>query len=410
MICNHLPVVCASTRAVLLGLPVPDQSSNASVYFSFNPEYKSISTFQSALVVSQKKFTMSFAGFKKQINKANQFVSEKMGSAEGTKMEDDFVELERKTDVMTNLVTHLLSKTKEYLQPNPTVRAKIYMHMAAQGAKYPQPEGALGDIMLKSGHDLNPQISDYASALLDVGSALIEVADARDVMDAQVHENFLMPLHELDEKQLKELAQHRKKLQGRRLDFDCKKRKGNKISVEEVKMAQYKFEESKAICQQEMTLLMGNEVERIHQLSQLVCAMLEHHKKSADTLERLLLLLNKRVQASSRNGSAATAAQPKPADNQADQGKSETSAKGTNPLAGESDSTEKPKEEQTASSKPSCRAKCDYKAEKDGELSFSEGQFIVLTEKLNENWFEGTLDGKFGRVSAKHVEVLVDLP
>ena len=353
---------------------------------------------------------MSLAGFKKQINKANQFVSEKMGSAEGTKMEDEFVDLERKTDVMTNLVTQLLGKTKEYLQPNPTLRAKIYMHMAAQGAKYPQTEGALGDIMLKAGHELDPQLSDYASALLDVGSSLIEVGDTRDTLDAQVHENFLMPLNELDEKQLKEIAQHRKKLQGRRLDFDCKKRKGSKIAVEEVKMAQYKFEESKAICQQEMVLLMGNEVERIHQLSQLVCAMLEHHKKSADTLERLLLLLNKRVQASSRNGNTA---QPKPAatteGNQEEQGKSEASAKGTNPLAGESDSIGKPKEE-TKASKPCCRAICDYKGEKDGELSFTDGQIIVLTERPNDNWFEGTLDGKFGRVSAKHVEILVDLP
>ena len=355
---------------------------------------------------------MSLAGFKKQINKANQFVSEKMGSAEGTKMEDEFVDLELKTDVMTNLVTQLLSKTKEYLQPNPTVRAKIYMHMAAQGSKYPQPEGALGDVMLKAGHDLDPQLSDYASALLDVGSALIEIADVKDTMDAQVHENFLMPLHELDEKQLKEIAGHRKKLQGRRLDYDCKKRKGNKIAVEEVKMAQYKFEESKAICKQEMTQLMGNEVERIHQLSQLVCAMLEHHKRSADTLERLLLLINKRVhEASSRSGNS-EAAKPKhaPEENQAtDQGKPETSAKGTNPLADGSDSSAKPKEEATPS-KPCCRAKCNYQAEKDDELSFSEGQVIMLSERVNDNWFEGTLEGKFGRVPVKHVEILVDLP
>jgi len=355
---------------------------------------------------------MSLAGFKKQINKANQFVSEKMGSVEGTKMEDEFLDLERKTDTMTNLVTQLLSKTKEYLQPNPTVRAKIYMHMAAQGSKYPQTEGALGDIMLKAGHDLDPQLSDYASALLDVGSAMIEIADTKDVMDAQVHESFLMPLHELDEKQLKEIAGHRKKLQGRRLDYDCKKRKGNKIAVEEVKMAQYKFEESKAICQQEMTQLLGNEVERIHQLSQLVCAMLEHHKKSADTLERLLLLLNKRVhEASSRSiNSEAVKPKPVPEENQStDQGKSEASAKGTNPLAGDSDSAGKTREEVTPS-KPCCRAKCDYKAEKDGELSFSEGQVIMLSEKLNENWFEGTLEGKFGKVPAKNVEILVDLP
>lgn len=351
---------------------------------------------------------MSLAGFKKQINKANQFVSEKMGSAEGTKMEDEFVDLERKTDVMTNLVTQLLSKTKEYLQPNPTVRAKIYMHMASQGSKYPQTEGALGDVMLKAGHDLDPQLSDYASALLDVGSALIEVAEAKDVMDQQVHESFLMPLHELDEKQLKEIAGHRKKLQGRRLDYDCKKRKGNKIAVEEVKMAQYKFEESKEICQEEMTKLMGNEVERIHQLSQLVCGMLEHHKKSADTLERLLLLLNRRVhEASKRSGNAEKT--ERPATTESTQSKSEVSAKGTNSLANDSESSQNQKNEATGN-KPSCRARCEYKAQKDGEISFSEGQVIMLSGKIDNEWFEGTLDGKFGKFPAKHVEILVDIP
>ena len=352
---------------------------------------------------------MSLAGFKKQINKANQFVSEKMGAAEGTKMEDEFVMLEKKTDVMTNLVTQLLGRTKEYLQPNPAVRAKIYMHMAAQGSKYPQPEGALGDIMLKAGHELDPQTSEYASALLDVGSALIEVADTKDTMDVHVHENFLLPLQELEEKQLKELAQHRKKLQGRRLDFDCKKRKGNKIAVEDVKVAQYKFEESKAICHQEMVQLMGNEIERIHQLSQLVCAMLENHKKSADTLERLVLQLNKRVQASILNDSAGKATYSSGSQDSAarNQGNLETSAKGTNPLA--DDSAEKPKEEITVN-KPCCRAKSDYKAQSDAELSFTEGQLIILSGKVDGDWFEGTLDGKFGRIPSKYVEILIDLP
>ena len=38
---------------------------------------------------------MAFAGFKKQINKANQYVTEKMGGAEGTKLDDEFTEMER---------------------------------------------------------------------------------------------------------------------------------------------------------------------------------------------------------------------------------------------------------------------------------------------------------------------------
>ena len=48
-------------------------------------------------------------------------------------LDDDFHTMERKTEVMNELVEDLQIKTKEYLQPNPTVRAK----MAAVKVSFP---------------------------------------------------------------------------------------------------------------------------------------------------------------------------------------------------------------------------------------------------------------------------------
>ncbi|MXQ89287.1 hypothetical protein E5288_WYG015840 [Bos mutus] len=46
-------------------------------------------------------------------------VSEKVGGAEGTKLDDDFKEMERKVDVTSRAVMEIMTKTIEYLQPNP---------------------------------------------------------------------------------------------------------------------------------------------------------------------------------------------------------------------------------------------------------------------------------------------------
>ncbi|KAK2087076.1 Endophilin-A2 [Saguinus oedipus] len=46
-------------------------------------------------------------------------VSEKVGGAEGTKLDDDFKEMEKKVDVTSKAVTEVLARTIEYLQPNP---------------------------------------------------------------------------------------------------------------------------------------------------------------------------------------------------------------------------------------------------------------------------------------------------
>uniref|UniRef100_A0A0A9WNE2 Endophilin-A n=1 Tax=Lygus hesperus TaxID=30085 RepID=A0A0A9WNE2_LYGHE len=179
---------------------------------------------------------MAFAGLKKQINKCNQYMTEKMGGAEGTKLDVDFVDMERKTDVTYELVEELQLKTKEYLQPNPTARAKMAavkgiskLSGQAKASTYPQPEGTLGECMVLYGKKLGDD-SYFGQALFEMGEAMKQMADVKYSLDDNTKQNFLEPLHHLQTKDLKEVMHHRKKLQGRRLDFDCKRRKQAKDS------------------------------------------------------------------------------------------------------------------------------------------------------------------------------------
>ncbi|OON19021.1 SH3 domain protein [Opisthorchis viverrini] len=59
---------------------------------------------------------------------------------------------------------------------------------------------------------------------------------------------------------------------------------------------------------------------------------------------------------------------------------------------------------------PSCRGLYDFEAENASELPFSEGDVIRLIQQVDENWFEGELNGRRGYFPINYVEVITPLP
>jgi endophilin-A len=196
-------------------------------------------------------------------------MNEKVGGAEGTKLDDDFTEMERKTDITNDLVEELQQKTKEFLQPNQSARAKM---IAIKGISklsgqnktntYPQSEGILGDCMVNYGKKLGED-NLLGQSLVETGDAMKQLADYKYGLDDNIKQNFLEPLHQLQSKDLKEVMHHRKKLSGRRLDFDGKRRKqakGSAITDEEIRLAEEKFAESLHLAQVGMYHILENDV------------------------------------------------------------------------------------------------------------------------------------------------------
>uniref|UniRef100_A0A3B4GXL0 Endophilin-A3-like n=1 Tax=Pundamilia nyererei TaxID=303518 RepID=A0A3B4GXL0_9CICH len=232
-------------------------------------------------------------------------LSEKISGAEGTKLEEDFLEMERKIEVTSKSVLDLLSKTTEYLQPNPASRAKLNMLNTMSKIRgqvkttgYPQTEGLLGDCMLRYGQELGED-SLFGCALVDVGEAMRQMADVKDSLDINVKQNFIDPLQNLQDKDLKEITHHLKKLEGRRLDFDYKKKRQGKIPDEEIRQAVEKFDESKELAERSMFNFLENDVEQVNQLSALIKAALEYHQQSCEILQELSGKLQKRISSAS---------------------------------------------------------------------------------------------------------------
>ncbi|XP_058514092.1 endophilin-A2 isoform X2 [Ochotona princeps] len=361
---------------------------------------------------------MSVAGLKKQFYKASQLVSEKVGGAEGTKLDDDFKEMEKKVDVTSKAVTEVLARTIEYLQPNPASRAKLTMLNTVSKIRgqvknpgYPQPEGLLGECMIRHGKELGGE-SNFGDALLDAGESMRRLAEVKDSLDIEVKQNFIDPLQNLCDKDLKEIQHHLKKLEGRRLDFDYKKKRQGKIADEELRQALEKFEESKEVAETSMHNLLETDVEQVSQLSALVDAQLDYHRQAVQILDELADKLKRRMrEASSR---PKREYKPKPRE-PFDLGEPEQSNGGF-PCATAPKMTDN-KPVRTPSSRsmppldqPSCKALYDFEPENDGELGFREGDLITLTNQIDENWYEGMLHGQSGFFPLSYVEVLVPLP
>lgn len=398
-------------------------------------------------------------GLKKQINKANQYMTERITGVEGTKLDNEFQDMERRTDLFNELVDDLQLKTKEYLQPNPTVRAKMAavkgiskLSGQAKASTYPQPEGTLGDAMCGYGRKLQDfeNGSVFAASLIETGESLKQMADLKYALDDNVKQNYLEPMHHTQTKDLKEVLHHRKKLTGRKLDFDCKKRQGARD--EEVRMAEEKFAESLHLAQLGMhNLLDGSGVEHISQLTQFAESLLEYHKKCTEILQCLTDTLYEKTNEASAKPKAdfrpktledlgidrssdynlsAPSNNVRPGSSNsnlpvntsnlistspgASPAGTPTHGSRNSPAFGDSPWMPSPKPSPastpTRHSQPSATALYDFEAESPGELGFKEGDVIMLKSKIDENWYEGSFHGRTGYFPVAYVTVLVPLP
>ncbi|KAI3370644.1 hypothetical protein L3Q82_007084 [Scortum barcoo] len=353
-------------------------------------------------------------------------LNERLMGAEGTKMDDDFLKMEKSVAVLHSLLVELLSKTSEFLQPNPAYRAKLSMlntmsRIRGQGKStgYPQTEGMLGDCMTQYGQQLGAtsefgRLRFHGGALADVGEALQQVAQARDALDVNVKRTFIDPLQELHNTELKEIRYQLKKLSGHRLDFDYKRRRRGRVPADELRQAWEKFLSSKELAERSMFVLLQSDVDQLGRLAALVAALLDFHRSA----HRVLLGLHGNLQArltaasnrperrfrprkirirSEHNGSIGFYHQP-----------SVSAASGEftvlpsrpgSPISCYADS-------KLVLDQPCCRAMYSFHPNQAGELDFNEGDVIVLTNQVDANWYEGTLGGRSGLFPVSYVDVL----
>ncbi|XP_071217267.1 endophilin-A2-like isoform X3 [Salvelinus alpinus] len=349
-------------------------------------------------------------------------VSEKVGGAEGTKLDEDFKDLEKRADVTSKAVVDVISKTSEYLQPNPASRAKLTMLNTVSKMRgqvkspgYPQAEGLLGESMAKFGREIGED-TNFGGALVDVGESMKRLAEVKDSLDIDVKQNFIDPLQAVVDKDIKDIQHHLKKLEGRRLDYDYKKKRQGKIPDEELRSALEKFHESKEMAESSMHNLLETDVEQVSQMASLVESQLQYHKQAVQILEELTDKLRDRVNEAQSRPRREYTPKPKASFDYEEQEHSNGEySPSANPPSYSSDVTSfhrtrsMKNSRHCESSEPCAKALYDFEPENEGELGFCEGDIIMLTNRIDENWLEGIIRGQSGFFPNNYVEVVVPL-
>ncbi|MCI4390804.1 hypothetical protein PGIGA_G00127130 [Pangasianodon gigas] len=363
---------------------------------------------------------MSVAGLKKQFYKASQMVSEKVGGAEGTKLDEDFKDLERKADITSKAIVEVLSRTSEYLQPNPASRAKLSMlntmskiRGQVKSTGYPQAEGVLGECMARYGREMGED-TNFGGALVEMGESMRRLAEVKDSLDIDVKQNFIDPFQTIVDKDLRDIQHQLKKVEGRRLDYDYKKKRQGKIPDEELRASLEKFHEAKEAAEISMHNLLETDVEQVSQLSALVESQLQYHKQAVQVLEELSEKMRDRVNNAQAQPRQKRMPKPMPSfdsDPESSNGSfSPTSVPSSYNAAPALPTRTSVRQKRQSLDQPCCKALYDFEPENDGELGFREGDIITLTSQIDENWYEGTLRGQAGYFPCNYVEVVVPLP
>ncbi|XP_072290935.1 endophilin-A3b [Eucyclogobius newberryi] len=366
---------------------------------------------------------MSVSGMKKQFHKASQMLNERLMGAEGTKLDQDFLQMKTNVAVIHHMLHELLSRTTDFLQPNPAYRARLSVlktvsRLRGQGSSegsYPQAEGMLGDSMVRHGHELGPA-SEFGGALTGVGEALQQIGRAKDDLDTSVKCTFVDPLLHLHNTEIKGIKYQLKKVSSRRLDFDYRRRRKGKCSSEKLQTAWDKFQSSKELAERSMFLLLQNDVHHLNNLAALVTSLLDFHRNSQHALQDLQANLQSRLTAASnqterrrrpqksrsRSENSFRFYQQPSITSSADQAVGIPSRPGS-PITCYADGA-------APLDQPCCRALYSFKSERDEELNFDSGDVIVLTSRADENWLEGSIGTRSGLFPANYVDVLVPLP
>eukprot|EP00123_Amoebidium_parasiticum_P013067 comp21745_c0_seq1/m.30795 comp21745_c0_seq1/g.30795 ORF comp21745_c0_seq1/g.30795 comp21745_c0_seq1/m.30795 type:complete len:388 (-) comp21745_c0_seq1:640-1803(-) len=370
------------------------------------------------------------------MSKTAQWTGEKLGRVEATRMDDDFLDLERRSDCLDVFVKSLSKTTEDYLIADTSSKSKL-----RSGLRYPEPEESVAEVLKKGAAGLPDSV--LGDMCLTLADGEMRVADVRSQMDTDVYNNLIRPMNEFHNRDAKETESARKKLESRRLEYDTKrnawsKKPGDVKLEDDFRLAEARFEEAKENAVLSMTSLLNSEPEHCRALITLANAQLQFYRDAAAIMEPIIKQLESQMAQSPQSVDPAPAPLPRrtsvgvntPPRAPTPSGRTtpvSSMSMDSAPVAAPRRVSGNPMPTSASSSiaslprsasrgvvpvpvqrpasppagfrddgKVYVTAMYDFQAEQSNELDFKKGERIEFLAQLDENWMQGKINGRTG--------------
>lgn len=199
-------------------------------------------------------------------NRAVQFTEEKLGQAEKTELDAHFENLLQRADKTKIWTEKVLKQTECLLQPNPNVRMEDFFYEKLDKKKRDRVGNheLLGQMMVDAGNEFGPGTS-YGNALVKTGQTQLNIGNAEKEFVQATANNFLQPLRNFLEGDMKTIQKEKKLLETKRLDLDAAKTRNRRAKSQntqaeaDLRIAQTEFDR-----QAEITKLLLEGVNSAH--------------------------------------------------------------------------------------------------------------------------------------------------
>ncbi|XP_070532252.1 endophilin-B1-like isoform X2 [Ptychodera flava] len=180
-----------------------------------------------------KKFTQDAGTL---FNRAKQYTEEKLLNAEKTEYDAHFENLLQRAERTRVWTEKMVANVESVIQPNPNARLEDYV-MEKVDRKRPDRvtnREMLGQVCVDAGNEVGPGTA-YGAALVKCGQVEQKLGvTEKEFISACMH-NYLQPLKNFLEGDMKTINKERKILENKRLDLDAAKTKLRKAKSDETK-------------------------------------------------------------------------------------------------------------------------------------------------------------------------------